>query len=456
MHGTEPLAGNQSRRRTLGLDLVVGLGLFLLYSANGRAIGAGDVVPAMFQAVALVRGDGLVIDRFAPVLRTPDGRLPGYAADERGHAVSRYPVGPAIVAVPFLAPQVWWLDRQRPGWEQDRAAARGHVTRMGKQAAALITALATWLLVSLLRDLGLGRLAWPTALIAALGSGYWPTASQALWQHGPAVLGLTAAWRLLREPNPGPGTLASAGALTALLVACRPIDAVFAAAIGLWVVLHHARPERLAFTLPALAGGSALAAYNVWFFGHLSGGYVDIERMHPWAHGTRGTFTGSLLGGGLGTLCSPSHGLFVYWPWVAVALLGLAARPVRRRLRSDSLGLWLTIALIPNFVLLACYSCWWGGHCYGPRFWIDAVPIFAVLLGYTLEWAWTERRRGVLLVLALAAAWAVALSAVGFLCYPSSWHRSPTNADRDHARLWDWRDNEVTRGLREGVHPPAW
>lgn len=456
MPGPEPQHDERRRGHRLGLDLLVGLGLFLLYSANGRAIGAGDVVPAMFQTVALVRGDGLVLDRFAPRLRTPDGRLPGYAADERGHAVSRYPVGPAIVAVPFVAPQVWWLDRQQPGWEQDRAAVRGHVTRMAKHAAALITALAVVLLLRLLRDLGLGQLALPTALIAALGSGYWPTASQALWQHGPAALCLTSTLRLLQPVKPGLIALASAGLLTALLVACRPIDAVFAAAIGLWVLSHHPRPARLAFTLPAVAGGLALAAYNVWFFGHLSGGYVDIERMHPWAHGTRGTFTGSLLGGGLGTLFSPSHGLFVYWPWVAVALLGLITQPVRQRLRSYSLGLWLTIALGPSFGLLACYSCWWGGHCYGPRFWIDAVPILAVLLGFVIEWAWIERRRGVLLVLALATAWSVALSAVGFLCYPSSWHRSPTNADRDHARLWDWRDNEVTRGLREGIHPPAW
>jgi hypothetical protein len=45
---------------------------------------------------------------------------------------------------------------------------------------------------------------------------------------------------------------------------------------------------------------------------------------------------------------------------------------------------------------------------------------------------------------------------VGFLCYPSTWHGRPTNADRDHTRLWDWADSEVTRGIREGIKPPSW
>lgn len=439
-----------------GASALLGLALLGLYTANGRAIGAGDVVPATLQAVALCRGDGPVLDRFESVLRTADGRLPGYVTESRGHVVSRYPLGPALVAAPLVGPQVLALDRLRPGWDRDGGARaiRRRCERLGKNAAAAIAATAAVALWHLLAGLGLGRAALPTTLVAALGSGYWSVAGQALWQHGPAALCLTVAMLLLGDGPASRARLAGAGVATALMVACRPIDLVFAVVVAAWVAARHRRPERLAFFAPAALGAALLAGYNVWFFDTLTGGYAAIERMHPKAHGTRGTFTGSLLEGGSGTLFSPSHGLFVYCPWVALGLATLAVPEVAGRLRRWSLGAWLAVGLVPYFVLLATYSCWWGGHCFGPRFWIDAVPILAPILGLGLDWG--RRRRAWLAALLACAVVSVAAHAVGFLCYPSSWHGSPTNADRDHVRLWDWSDNELTRGLAEGVRPRSW
>jgi hypothetical protein len=434
---------------------LLGLGLFTLYTANGRAIGAGDVVPATFLAVALTHGDGPYLDRFDHVLREPDGRLPGYATDARGHAVSRYPIGPALVASPLVWPQRLAFDLLEPGWASRPDRARFLAARMGKTAASALTALAAVLLWWWLRSHVSAGVALAATLAASLGSGCWPVASQALWQHGPAVLCLTLALVLLDFPRPSRFRLALAGFAAALLVACRPIDLVFAGVLALWVLTHHPRPARIAFFTPAILGAVALASYQLYFFDTLTGGYAAIEKMHPWAHGTRGTFTGSVLNGGLGTLFSPSHGLLVYSPWVALALLGLGRPAVRRRLRTWPLLAWMLPALVPNFALLATYSCWWGGHCFGPRFWIDSMPLLAGALAVGLD---TPTRRPRLARAAFAACLtlAVAVQVVGALSYPSTWHGSPTNSDRDHARLWDWRDNELTRGLSEGIHPRAW
>ncbi len=524
-------------RSSLGAVLVA-LGLFVVYTANGRAIGAGDTVPATFLAVALVRGDGPVLDRFDGRLRESDGRLPGYATDARGHAVSRYPIGPALVAAPLVAPQVWLLDRLAPGWERDDARA---CERVAKAAAAALVALTAAVLVCLLHELGLGLLAVPAVLIVALGTDDLSTASQALWQHGPAELCLALTMLWLATPAPTWRRLAAAGFSTALMVVCRPIDLVFAAVVGLWVLTHHDRRERWAFLAPALMIAVLNGLYNVWFFDTLTGGYAAIEKMHPWAHGTRGTWTAPFFVGAAGTLFSPSHGLFLYSPGIALALgllpwsLRLAgwtrplseggcripdsrfqipdsrfgmpdARTVRRPAsalrhaasgirhaasgirhaasgiwhlesgiwhlesgiwhlasgiapgvsrRGPSLVLWLLWGLVPYFVLLSKYSCWWAGHCFGPRFWIDANPIFAVALALGLEWSW-RRCRPALAGFALLAAVAIALQGIGVLCYPSSWHGAPNNADRHHERLWDWRDSEVTRCSREGPRPRMW
>lgn len=439
--------------------MLLGLACVLIYMANGRSIGSGDVVPASYLAVALVRGDGVVLDRYAALLRGGDGRLPGYLDERRGHVVSRYPIGPALIAAPLAAPLVWWLDRAEPGWDRgsDRAAVRRRMDWIGKTTAAAITAAAVALLSVLLTRLGYGRGAVAAAVVAAgFGTGYLPVASQALWQHGPAALCLTAAMLGLQGPGSrrGMARAALAGAATALMVVCRTVDAVFAAVIGLWALRHLDRPARWAFFGPAFAIGGLWAAYNVHFFDTLTGGYAEIERMHPWAHGTHGTFTGSLIGGGLGTLFSPSHGLLVYSPWVLVVGAGLFRASVRRRLfEGGSLPGWLMAGLAPSFALLATYSCWWGGHCFGARFWIDATPILALGLAAAVGGGNAENRFRMANGLVAAA---VLVNAVGFLCYPSTWHSTPTNADRDHARLWDWRDNEVTRGLSEGVRPRAW
>ena len=41
--------------------------------------------------------------------------------------------------------------------------------------------------------------------------------------------------------------------------------------------------------------------------------------------------------------------------------------------------------------------------------------------------------------------------------YPSTWYATPIDVDRAHERLWDWRDNELTRIVNEGARaPPLW
>jgi hypothetical protein len=439
--------------------LLVAVGLCLLYLSNGRSQNAGDTIPATYLAVCLVRGDGPVLDRFDHLIRDPDGRLPGFAEDARGHAVSRYPVGPALVAAPLVLPQVLWLDATEPGWESDPNRARLACDRMAKAAAAGIAALAAAVNLLVLRRLGLSlRVAAVAAVSVALGSGDFSTASQALWQHGPAELSIGLALLMLLGPSSS-GRLALAGLAAAMAVVCRPIDLVPAVALAAWVLVHHDRRRRWAFVLPAAAAAMILLAYNVYFFNAPAGGYKAIERMHPWAHGTRGTWTAPFLEGAAGTLFSPSHGLFVYAPWVLPALIALPWS-MRDRLSRRSPAFWLIGSLAPTFVLLSKYSCWWGGHCFGARFWIDANPAFAVALGLALAWAWdgapARRRWPWRVALAASIACAAAAQAVGFLAYPSTWHGTPTNADRDHARLWDWSDSELTRCLREGPRPPSW
>jgi len=426
--------------------------LFLAYTMNSRLVLDGDAAAAMLLSVAMIRGDGPFLDRFdGPLLQDPlqEGQLVYVCTRARGHIVSRYPLAPALLVLPIAMPQVLLLDRFQPGWERDPREFLAWCTLMAKASAAVITAVTAVGLLHLLRGIGLGKVALPTALAAALGTSLWTTASQSLWQHGPAALALTLSMILLLPREPSRARLFWAGGTTAMLVACRGIDLVFALAILLYVARYQGRKLAWFLPLPLLVGG-LLLAYNTWCFGSVAGGQTELERLHRHMHDVDGPWSGNLLDGAMGTLLSPSRGLFVFSPWIALALASLPA--TARTLRELPLNRHLLWSLIPFFLLLSKYAVWWGGHCFGPRYWTDAVPIFAVLLGLSLDWA-LARCRPLLAALGVSILVSVAVQALGAFRYTGSWDFFPNDVDHHHERLWDWRDSVVTRCLTDGPGP---
>ncbi len=428
----------------------IALGAIVLgvYMANRREISSTDTVPTLMVAVALAQGDGIYLDRlYYAWAADPLGDPPYILARRRRHLVSRYPIAPALLAWPLLAPQIAYLDRIAPGWELDYAAYWAIAPVRSKRAMALMAAFTTVLLHRVIRGIGLTRVAIPATLGVSLGSTLWSVASQGLWQHGPAALALTLAIWLLLPREASRGRLFLAGLAAAALVACRPVDVVFAAAIlgrVAWL-----QPRRLGWFLPGpIVGAILLVGSNLWLFGDAAGGLAELEAMHPQIHAApAGPWSGNLLDGLAGTLFSPSRGLLTYIPWIglALAILPFSAG----RLARSSIVAWLLASLVPYGLLLSKYTVWWGGHCFGPRYWTDAMPLFALILAAGLDWSWRHRP----LVLAGFAATilaAVAVEVIGTFYSPSSWNTTPADVDRHHERLWDWRDNELTRCLKEG------
>jgi len=76
------------------------------------------------------------------------------------------------------------------------------------------------------------------------------------------------------------------------------------------------------------------------------------------------------------------------------------------------------------------------------------IPLFAILLAFELDWA-VERSRILTVLFAITIALGIAVQLIGAYCFPSSWNLEPVNVDFRHERLWDWRDNELSRCLVE-------
>ncbi|MGH7787618.1 MAG: hypothetical protein ACRERC_12165, partial [Candidatus Binatia bacterium] len=412
---------------------------------------AGDSVPMILTPIAMLRGDGVDLARFAylwPLWRganTKDGH-PYFVTHRRGEVVSVYPHGTSLLALPLVAAQMVVADADGRGWEQDRSASMARIMALNKNSAAALSALTGVCLFLLLRAQGFGWQAWAATLIAGLGSNLWMIASQSLWQHTGGALSFAAALALLAPTRVGRARLCAGGFATAAIAVCRLQAFLFPLGIGLAVLWRYRRASGW-FLIGPIALGLPLLFYNYWYFGAAVGGFAALEPYNGPVHAVSGTWTSDVATGLLGTLVSPSHGLLVFSPWIGLALAALPA--IGGRLPAVvRAALWM---LIPFTAMLSAHATWWAGWSWGPRYWTDVMPLFGVVLGFALDWSW-RRARPLCVALFASGAFAIAIQGLGSACYPCSWDSRPTNVNVDHARLWDWRDSVLTRSLADDCY----
>jgi len=444
-------AGRRSAAPSARTRVLLFLGLLGIYAANGREIGAPDTSPNILLPIAILRGDGPVLNRFEATLRG-DGGEPPYFVEAHGDLLlSRYPILPALLAVPVTWPQLMLLDRTHPDWMQNPAVASPSMRVMAKSAAALVAALVGMLLYGLLLELGLGEVAVTATLATALGSELWMVASQSPWQHGSAALFLVLSLLLVVPARGSRTRLVGAGLAAAAAVCARSTNAAFAVPLAIWALFALGR-RALWLLVPAAAVGALLLTSNVLLFGNVLGGLGAIESLGHAHHGLHGSLTDEPLTSLAGTLFSPNRGLFVFSPW---ALLALAALPATApRLAGFAPLRAMLLGLLPFTLVISGYGVWWAGESFGPRYGTEAMPLFGVLLAFALVWART-RSPATRAVFHVAIAFSIALQAIGALCYPSDWNKVPGSVDLHHDRLWDWRDTEIRRCLEEGPWVPA-
>jgi hypothetical protein len=425
--------------------LALAVASFVLYNANVREISSQDTVPARVLPHEVLRSGRLDLDRlFRDWPATAP--LPYWVQRPGAHYRSSYPVAPALLAVPVYAGPV--LLGAGNSWVVLNA--------LSKLAASLIAALSVMFVYlaarDLARELRTGEAsAVATAVAYAAATPTWAVSSQGLWGHGPAQLGLAVAlWGLVRAEGTRRGaTVAGLGA--GLMVASRPSTTFMAAALAVFAMVRPgARGLRFVAALGTI--GAVVAAHNLATFGTLQGGYAELHRAHAAHHGVASAWSASFGEGLLGILVSPSRGLFVYSPVLLFPAAGLALWLWRR-----GGGVLAAAAAVAGVGIgtIATFSVWWGGHSFGPRLLTDVLP--ALVLGLVPVWPAVWRSRPTRWLVLAAFLVSSLVEVVGAFHYPSprpvEWNTSPRNVDQAHDRLWDWRDPQLLRLLRNG---PVW
>ena len=372
-----------------------------------------------------------------PRLR-PSG-LPSQVREAQdGHLYLFFPAGSSVLSAPFVAlMNRWGWSTLGPDRRYDAAAER---RMQGLLAAALMGAFTAVCLLT-------ARLFLPplpslvAALVAALATPVWSTASRGLWSLTWQLLliGLSL-FQLAAHEARGrrlrPVLLAT---LLSWAYFVRPTSALFIAAVSLYLL----RFERALFARYAATGAlwlGAFVAYSLAHFGSALPPYYEAGRLSLDAFGAHL----------LGNLIAPSRGLLVFTP----VLLVLAAWLLRHRQRLPAPRLLAAslLAIAAQLAVVSAFPDWAGGHSYGPRMTADLVPWLFLLGCIALAPALDQAPPASVALAAALCAWGVFVHARGALAEETWEWNLDTEIDANVSRrVWDWRHPQFLAGL---VEPP--
>lgn len=435
--GPEASLPRSRTRRDVAVCLLLGIVAFLIYNSNFRAISASDAFAARYLPLSIWRHRTLVLDPIVSSVgqgrKGPDTN-PWIVRGRGDHFVSLYPVVVPVVVAPLYLPAVLYLDRT--GWDPHTVDRVARI--MEKLCASFLAAVSVMLVYLLLRRRCDRGTAVRLAFVFAFGTTTWVIGSQALWMHGLGQLSIAATLLLLTGPSSAWRAVA-AGFFCALVACNRQPDAVLAAGLGLYGLWWAQRRAPL-FVAAGLLPVGLVLAHNWHVVGHVAGAYaLAYEPKH---------IRGDVLANVAGLLFSPTHGLFVFSPFLFFVPLGLP-----RALRDRSTR-WLTAAIgggvALQLILYGLFEDWRQGISFGPRWLTDMLPMLFWLLPPVVAGLSAAAR----VAFGLACCVAVAIQVVGAFWYTGVSDAGVLAAkgpDKMRA-AWDARNASFIAELK---HPPA-
>jgi len=430
------------RRRSISAKLTGGLlflALFAVYNANGRELGGTDSQPTKLAARSLALRGNLRLDE--DVRRIPQlADRPSIVKDLQGHYRSAYsPVGSLFGAVTAIGLRAIGADLDAP---------RGP-NLIAKLTASALTAGAVCLVFFTLIRFAAPGVALAVSVGLGIGTNFWALHSQTMAQHDVVAFGMGLClfnWtRPTRELAPRHLWAGALGLAFAIAARTQVGPLVGVLCLGMLVRVGWRRAlGPIALTSLVLA---LLVAAQWRWFGHPLGAMPILEQLHPEIHAVEGSLSREPWVGAAGLLVSPNRGLLVFSPIVIIALIGVI--PALRALPDHGLG-WAFGGSFLVYAGYACYTVWWGGHTYGPRYLLDFVLLLTPAAAIALERV--LRSRVARSVCAVMLVWSVVAAGTGAF-FSDNWNTSPNEIDKNHSRLWDWRDPQIVRAWHTGVSP---
>jgi hypothetical protein len=363
------------------------------------------------------------------------------------HIQPYFPIGTPVLIMPFVyiisryAAAVRSLDL----YEHLKSVGPDGVTYQIELLLASLIVASVVVVIYLIGRRSLNR-AQSLLLVAvfAFGTSAWSTASRALWQHGPSMLMLSLTLYLFLRAQDDPRWAQFAGFPLALSYVIRPTNSISILVLTAFVLLQY-RPYFVRFMCAAAVVAVPFAVFNLQVYGALLSPYYAASRIGANAH------LGEAL---LGTLISPSRGLYVFSPIFILVPYGIALKMRAREFNKLDLALVSILSL--HWIAISAFPAWWGGYSYGPRFFTDVIPYLIYFLIPIVARVTAPRRSrdyllsGVFICLALASVFTHYRGATQQAVLDWNAGRAGVMAEVNATRVWDWHDPQFLRGLRSG------
>lgn len=285
-------------------------------------------------------------------------RVPFVFHSRNGHLLSAYPIGAALLAIPFYVISALGTVPLNSPFLSD----------LEKLSSTVILALSGLILYLTLLSLVSRRIAFVFLMVYGFGTSSFSVTSQALWQHTAGQLAIASSLYCLVKGPKNPAWIKWAGFSLSFAIISRPTNLIVGIVFGVYVFLYHRRQ-----VVPFLIGGLPPLLFQLWY----NAVYFDSPFWSQF----------SLIGGNLwqtplpvglaGVLLSPSRGLLICSPIFILSFLGIALSWFKNH--NALLGFAGTGCLL-IILLYGKFSMWWGGGSYGPRLLSDLNPILTLCL----------------------------------------------------------------------------
>jgi len=355
-----------SRIRHTAIAAAVFLLVFSIYMLSSNTH-LSDSLWAVHVTSSLLNAGDIDLDEYAQIVEEADFYgVHNKTVNER--LLPSYPIGNSILIIPLL----WVIEQfkqfpdQQTFYEflQQTSPRDPYVVSLQHLFASLLTALIAPIFYFIGRN-QYGGIAVPIifALIFALGTSAYSTASRVLWQHGPSMLMLAIGLLFLIKGKDNPRYIQLAGLPIALSYVVRPTNSISIIVFTAFVLFFH-RKQLWGYLLSAAIVAIPFVWLNQVVYGSLLQPYYMPGRI-----GSTPSFSEALIG----NLISPARGIFIFMPVLIFSLYGIYLKIKDDRFLPLDFALviiiflhWITISLNPS---------WWGGNSYGPRLFYMYCPI---------------------------------------------------------------------------------
>jgi hypothetical protein len=180
--------------------------------------------------------------------------------------------------------------------------------------------------------------------------------------------------------------------------------------------------------------------------------YATFAAFLPPYYHSYGAFLTPTIKSLFGPFISPSRGLFLYTPIFLFSFYGffLKLRTFRSNYPDSMLDILLAGIILAHCLLISIWFMWWGGYSIGARMLSDMIPFQIYFLIPVIQLIASASK----LITPLRLAFAVSLLfsfAIQYMGVATealwAWNSIPTQVEYDQARLWDWSDPPLLRGL---------